>query len=201
MQKLLFRCAGGDVVLPSPELVLVDRLDGGNLVVNPPRAVWERSELSAFELTQWSFLVAATGRAMLDTLPQLERGCINYWEAGNWALNDEAPPAGRKEGPLHRQVHLHLLGRSREARDPSWQWGEAPRFPLYRERFAWAATFQRLTADECTRVIARTAELLRVVYDVPLHTELVQCLECTYPFVASIESEMHCSDCGDDKES
>ncbi|MGZ5446485.1 MAG: hypothetical protein ACXWLY_31685 [Thermoanaerobaculia bacterium] len=77
----LFTSSGGSIVLP--ELVLVDREDGGNLIVEPPRDVWERSELTAEELTLWSFLIAATGRAMLDVLPQLEGGCINYWEAGN----------------------------------------------------------------------------------------------------------------------
>ena len=116
-------------MLPQTDLVLVDREDGGNLVVNPPRAVWERGELTAGELTAWSHLVAATGAAMLRTLPQLEGGCINYWEAGNWALNDAADPAGPKTAPAFRSVHLHLLGRSRFARSPDWAWGEAPRFP------------------------------------------------------------------------
>src|SRR3954465_4561251 len=106
---VLFTCDGGTVCLPAADLVLVDRNDGGNLIVNPPRDVWERSELTAQELTHWGFLVAATGRAMLDTLPQLAGGCINYWEAGNWALNELAEPRGPKTAPTHRRVHLHLL--------------------------------------------------------------------------------------------
>src|SRR5689334_16291033 len=114
----LLTCAGGTLVLPAANLVLVDRADGGNLVVNPPRTVWERSALAPDELTAWSFLVAAAGQAMLETLPQLDRGCINYWEAGNWALNDAADPPGPKTAPEHRQVHMHLLGRSRFASSP-----------------------------------------------------------------------------------
>jgi hypothetical protein len=86
----LYSCDGGDIVLPGRDLVLVSRMDGGHLIVNPPRAVWERSELTRRELMQWSALVAATGRAMLDVLPQLEGGCINYWEAGNWSLGRSA---------------------------------------------------------------------------------------------------------------
>jgi hypothetical protein len=74
----LFTCAGGVVMLPDDQLVFVDRRDGGHLIVNPPRVVWERGELTAEELTRWSFLVAATGNAMLDVLPQLDGGCINY---------------------------------------------------------------------------------------------------------------------------
>ncbi len=119
MALKLFTCHGGHIVLPDRTLVLVSRQDGGNLVVIPPREVWERSELTPLELMLWSFLVAATGKAMIDVLPQLEGGCINYWEAGNWALNDEAEPKGLKTAGEYRKVHMHLLGRSRNATDPA----------------------------------------------------------------------------------
>jgi hypothetical protein len=158
----LFECTGGRVVLP--DLVLVDRGDGGHLCVNPPRDVWERGELDPRELTSWSFLVAATGKAMLAVLPQLEGGCINYWEAGNWALNDEAEPRGPKTAPKHRRVHLHLFGRSRHATHPSWRWGEAPRFPDFADRTAWASGFEPLTVTECRAVVERTAALLSSDY-------------------------------------
>lgn len=159
---ILFTCAGGSIVLP--ELVLVDREDGGNLIVNPPREVWERSELTADELTRWSFLIAATGRAMLDVLPQLEGGCVNYWEAGNWALNDAAEPRGPKTAREHRRVHMHLLGRSPRARHPDWRWGEAPKFPDFAERREWASAFARLRDDECRAVAARAGQLLQEKY-------------------------------------
>lgn len=132
--------------------------------MNPPRPVWERSELTPAELTQWSFLVAATGRAMLEALPQLAGGCINYWEAGNWALNDAAEPAGPKSPRQHRRVHLHLLGRSPSATHPAWQWGEAPRFPPYAERLQWAASFEQLTRDECRAVVDRLEHILPETY-------------------------------------
>ena len=73
MSLVLFACDGGEVVLPDRNLLLLSRSDGGNLLVNPPRPVWERSELTAKELTQWSALVAATGRAMLDVSPSASR--------------------------------------------------------------------------------------------------------------------------------
>ncbi|MBK5259805.1 MAG: hypothetical protein JJE51_09445, partial [Thermoanaerobaculia bacterium] len=141
MADVLFTCSGGSVVLPDARLVFVSREDGGNLIVNPPRPVWERSELTPEELTHWSFLVAATGKAMLDTLPQLEGGCINYWEAGNFALNEAADPPGPKTAPEHRRVHMHLLGRSPRAKHPAWRWGEAPKFPDFADRYEWAAGF------------------------------------------------------------
>jgi hypothetical protein len=147
-----------------PDLVLVSREDGGHLCVNPPREVWERGELDAGELTLWSFLVAATGKAMLAALPQLEGGCINYWEAGNWALHDQAEPKGPKTAREHRRVHLHLFGRSRSATDPSWRWGEAPRFPDFAERHAWAAGFERLNEEECGRIAEGIDAFLRSDY-------------------------------------
>jgi hypothetical protein len=194
MQKIVFRCIGGELALPAPDLVLVDRRDGGNLIVNPPREVWERSELTAADLTAWSFLVAAAGRAMLDTLPQLEGGCINYWEAGNWALNHEAPPRGSKNGPEHRRVHLHLLGRSRSAEDPSWQWGEAPRFPSYRVRFEWASSYARLIPDEVHAVVGRVEELLRTRYHMTEIDSVARCASCDYPF-PSRPPATRCDEC------
>jgi hypothetical protein len=198
MPKVLFRCAGGDVALPAPDLVLVDRADGGNLIVSPPREVWDRSELSAEELTQWSFLVAACGRAMLDLLPQLANGCVNYWDAGNWALNRQAEPKGvLKSGREHRRVHLYILGRSREARSPNWVWGEAPFWPAYTERHAWASAFARLNAEECRAIVTRIRELLHQKYAVA--SEAVEpwraCPRCKYPSPGSNPTQL-CSECG-----
>lgn len=152
--------AGGTVMLPSPR-PMVSREDGGHLIVNPPRDVWERSELTDVELASWGRLVAATGRAMIDVLPQLTGGCVNYWEAGNWSLHDDAAPAGPKVVQTHRRVHLHVLGRSPSASHPSWRWGEAPVFPRFADRVAWAAEFERLTPDECHAVVQRLSVLLR----------------------------------------
>jgi GNAT superfamily N-acetyltransferase/diadenosine tetraphosphate (Ap4A) HIT family hydrolase len=162
VNDVLLTTAGGSIAVP--DLVLVSRQDGGHLIVNPPREVWERSELTRDELMHWSFLVAAAGRAMIDSLPQLANGCVNYWEAGNWALHEDAEPRGPKTPRVHRRVHMHLFGRSPQATDPSWQWGEAPRFPTFADRLTWAANFAPLTADECDAVAARTAQLLKTQY-------------------------------------
>ena len=166
MSQILFSCDGGDLVLPDRASLLVSRENGGNLVVNPPRVVWERSELTPVELTMFAFLVSAAGRAMLDQLPQLEGGCINYWEAGNWALNDEAEPTGRKTAKAHRSMHLHLLGRSPSSTSQAWRWGESPRFPAFAEKESWAAGFEPLTEEECLLVVERTVSLLRTKYGI-----------------------------------
>ena len=183
MGRELFTCGGGSLLLPEAGSVLVGREDGGNLIVSPPREVWERSELAPAELILWSFLVAATAKAMLDALPQLDGGCVNYWEAGNWALNDAAEPPGPKTAREHRRVHLHLLGRSRAAKSPSWKWGEAPKFPEFAERQSWASGFERLSAAECRDVVARAEVLLRERYamDAGLLAPWSACDACGYP--------------------
>jgi hypothetical protein len=186
MPITLYSCAGGDLILPSRASLLATRLDGGNLVVNPPRPVWERSALTPPELAKWAALVAAAGRAMLETLPQLDGGCINYWEAGNWALNDEAEPKGPKRAPEHRRMHLHLLGRSRTTVNPHWAWGESPRFPAYAERHTWAAAFERFTPAECTAIVERLDLLLRGVYGFGAGDvrPWAACPVCAYPMAA-----------------
>ena len=157
MPAVLFTCAGGQVSLP--HLLLCDREDGGHLVVHPPRDIWERSLLPPAELAAWSLLVAATGRAMLETLPCLRDGCLNYWEAGNWALHPDAPPKGPKHPPTHRRVHHHVLGRSPDAKHAGWRWGEAPRFQPHDQAAAWSAQCAPLTGREC-RAIAQVLERL-----------------------------------------
>ena len=155
---LLLKWEGGTVALPAR--ALNDRQHGGHLLVNPPRPVWERSDLSRSELTQWSFLVAATGQAMLEALPQLSDGCINYWEAGNWALNDQAEPVGPKDVMTHRRVHLHVLGRSRRASCPDWAWGESPRFPSFADSRIATLAPARLSPAECREIVQRIKHLL-----------------------------------------
>ena len=165
MSFVLFTHKGGSIV--RPEKLLCDRQDGGHLIVNPPRPVWERSCLGAEELAQWAMLVAATGRAMLEMLPVLQGGCLNYWEAGNWALNPQAEPAGPKDPQAHRRVHMHIFGRSPRATHPDWQWGESPSFPTFADSARWAAQFAALTPDESAAVVARAALLLDTSYRLP----------------------------------
>jgi hypothetical protein len=177
----LLACAGGVIALPAQRSLLADRAAGGHLLANPLRTVWERSALSVAELTAWAHLVAATGEAMLATLPQLEGGCINYWEAGNWALNDDAEPKGPKRAQDYRKMHLHLLGRSPSSTDPGYKWGESPRFPEYADRLTWAAGKRRLAADECISVVTRAEALLREKFAMSDIRAWQVCDACGYP--------------------
>lgn len=184
MTLVLWSGEGGKVVLPAANLVLVDREDGGHLCIHPPREVWDRTELTPAELSRWSFLVASTAHAMLETLNSLRGGCLNYWEAGNWSLNHEAEPRGPKDPRLHRRVHLHLLGRSPTARSPSWRWGEAPNFPDFVDRHSWASPFRRLTPEECRKVVTLLEATLSSTYGMAGPVSGISagvCPGCGYP--------------------
>lgn len=165
MSYEIFTCSGGSIICP--DKVLCDREDGGHLIVNPPRLVWERSCLSPHEIARWSLLVAATGKAMLEVLPVLEGGCLNYWEAGNWALNDHAEPVGPKDTHAHRRVHLHVFGRSRNSRNIDWRWGESPKFPDFAQSEHWARRFSPLLESESRQIAERVATLLETTFHLP----------------------------------
>ena len=196
MALKLFSCDGGSICLPpSP---LLNRQDGGNLWVIPPREVWDRSELTPVELMFWSFLVAATGRAMLEVLPQLKGGCINYWDAGNWALNHQAEPKGPKDVSRYKKVHMHLLGRSRTATDACWKWGESPKFPEFAESKSWATRYENLQALECRAVVIKTAVLLKEKYAMRADqiAPWLDCTVCRYPTAVSEgRKEVTCARC------
>lgn len=197
MSHVLMRTRGGTVCQPDPATIMIDRADGGQLVVYPPRRVWDRIALTRDELVDWNLLVAAAARAMLETLPQLDGGCLNYWDAGNWALNAAAPPAGPKTAAGHRVLHLHLCGRSPRSTDPSWAWGESPFFPPYADRFAWSRGKQALTAAECAAIVAQTAAVLRGAYASPdaLGLDSAACAACGYPTPAGDLLEGRCPGC------
>ena len=162
MSYEIFSCSGGSIIRPGK--VLCDRQDGGHLIINPPRPVWERSELTPHELARWSLLVAATGKAMLEVLPVLKGGCLNYWEAGNWALNNDAEPIGPKNVLAHRRVHLHVFGRSRNSLDPDWRWGEFPKFPDFSQSGPWASRFKPFLESEGRQIAERVATLLKTSF-------------------------------------
>ena len=197
MNLVIFKSDAGEVALPDEASVLNDGDDGGHLIVDPPRNVWDRTALAPDELTSWSFLVASAARAMLETLPQLQGGCINYWDAGNWSLNDLAPPEGPKIPPQHRVMHLHLFGRSPRSESPFWQWGEAPFFPHFVERVAWAADHRRLSPAACAVITNRIGEILTTAYgQSPSSIQpSTRCPRCDYT-VVGVNSAGSCRECG-----
>lgn len=163
--RMILETRGGS--LCDPDHPMIDRANGGNLWVIPPREVWDRSELELDELIEWSVLIAASGRAMLEVLPQLKNGVINYWEAGNWSLNDHSEPKGaKKTGVAYKKVHVHLIGRSPSSTDPDWKWGEAPFFPTFEDHHQWWKHKENLTHQELKGVAEKARDILIQKYQV-----------------------------------
>ena len=109
--------------IEAPDAPLVDRLDGGHVVIHPSIPVSKRQDLTyklACELMQLTIIV---GQAMEDVLKQsgIPIGRINYQDNGNWSVFSPG-------GPL---MHIHLFGRATNARIQTY--GEALYFP-HREK-------------------------------------------------------------------
>ncbi len=119
---------------------------------------------------------------------------MNYWDAGNWALNVAAAPAGPKTGLGHRVLHQHVIGRSPHSTDPSWAWGESPFYPYFGDRFAWSVGKAPLTAAECGVVVARLSHLLLDRYGVDAVPSGV-CAQCNYPTPSADLAAGACPDC------
>ena len=89
---------------------------------------------------------------MIDVLPQLAGGCINYWEAGNWALNDEAEPKGART-------------RGRIAGCTCTCSGAVPRRPIRRGRGASRRSFRAFADKAVVGGALRAAHAGRVLPD------------------------------------
>ena len=50
MSHVIMRGSGGRVCLPDPATTMIDRADGGQLVLYPPRRVWDRTALTRLSL-------------------------------------------------------------------------------------------------------------------------------------------------------
>ena len=89
-----------------------------------------------------------------------------------------------------------LLGRSPHANDADFRWGEAPRFPDFENRLAWAAPHGRLTPDECVGVVSRTHRLLleRYGFDTRDIEPWQPCDSCGYP-TTTLDAACCCPEC------
>jgi hypothetical protein len=76
-----------------------------------------------------------------------------------------------------------LIGRSINAKSSDWRWGEAPLFPRYADRTAWAAAHERLTPGEARAIVGAIRSILLDKYEFA-PTAIDQnfiCGSCSYP--------------------
>jgi diadenosine tetraphosphate (Ap4A) HIT family hydrolase len=116
----------------APEKPLVDRGDGGHIVINPKVRVTNRQQLSPKLAIELMRLTLLTGQAMTTVMNAngVDVGRINYQDNGNWTVF-------HPEGSF---LHIHLYGRAKSAQYNKY--GQACFFPHkneapgYYERFS-----------------------------------------------------------------
>ncbi len=98
---------------------LVDREDGGHIVINPKTRIRDLQQLTPSQAIELTRLLVVVGDAMSIALNRngVDIGRINYQDNGNWGVFKE-------EGPYQ---HFHLYGRAKSAKIQ--QYGEACYFP------------------------------------------------------------------------
>jgi len=135
----------------APELPLVDRADGGHIVIDPLIRVVDRQQLTPLQAIELARLTMVTGEAMTSVLIRhgVDIGRINYQDNGNWGVF-------KPEGPF---MHMHLYGRAKSARVQ--RYGQACYFPHRDENPKFYEKFNPLTAEDVLEIKKEIIALLR----------------------------------------
>jgi diadenosine tetraphosphate (Ap4A) HIT family hydrolase len=130
---------------------LIDRADGGHIVIEPKEQVRDRQALSAALAIELMRLTVVTGEAMTTVMNKhgVDIGRINYQDNGNWSVF-------KPEGPF---LHVHLYGRAKSAKVQHY--GQTLYFPHRDEQPEFYAAVKPLSQadvigirDEMNRLIA-----------------------------------------------
>jgi len=106
-------------IVEAVERPLVDRDDGGHIVINPIVSIADRQQLTPREAIEFMRLSIVAGQALSTVMKKngVNVGRVNYQDNGNWSVF-------KPEGPV---FHLHLYGRAVDARYQKY--GQACYFP------------------------------------------------------------------------
>jgi len=135
----------------APELPLVDREDGGHVVIDPIAKIVDRQQLTPSQAIELMRLTIVTGEAMSNVMKRhgIDIGRINYQDNGNWG-------AFKPEGPF---MHIHLYGRARSAR--VHKYGQACYFPHRDEHPEYYSKFKPLSSDDIRGMKEEITELFK----------------------------------------
>lgn len=137
--------------IEAPEHPLIDREDGGHIVIDPKEKVRDRQALSATLAIELMRLTIITGGAMSTVMNKhgVDIGRINYQDNGNWSVF-------KPEGPF---LHIHIYGRAKSARVQKY--GQTLYFPHREEQPDFYTAFKPLSKadiigirDEMDRLLA-----------------------------------------------
>jgi diadenosine tetraphosphate (Ap4A) HIT family hydrolase len=140
---LVFESAHFDIT--APERPHVARRDGGHLIINPKRAVEDRTRLTGEQAVELVKLTMVAGEAMKTVLTRrgIAIGRINYQDNGNWRA----------------ELHVHLYGRALNAKLQPY--GHALAFPPTREAFLKdMGELEPLTSEDCAAIRAEIERLV-----------------------------------------
>lgn len=128
----------GNFIVEAPEKPLVDRNDGGHIVIHPKNNIPDRQHLTPRRAIELMRLTIVAGQAMTTvmTCHGIEIGRINYQDNGNWSV---FKPGGAV-------LHIHLYGRAKNA--VYQRYGQACFFPHRDEQPAYYEPFQPLTSAD-----------------------------------------------------
>jgi diadenosine tetraphosphate (Ap4A) HIT family hydrolase len=122
-------------IVEAPCDPLVDRDDGGHIIIDPKTKITDRQQLTSSQAIELIRLTIVAGQAMKEVMTAhgVNIGRINYQDNGNWSVFDPAGPS----------MHVHLFGRATTARYQKY--GEACHFPDKKSRPEFYRNFKPLT--------------------------------------------------------
>lgn len=125
-------------IVEAPDQPLVDRFDGGHIIIDPKVKIKDRQQLVSRLAIELARLTIVTGAAMTKVMNQhgVDIGRINYQDNGNWGVF-------KKEGPF---MHMHVYGRAKSAK--MQKYGQTLYFPHPDENPEFYLNLKPLTADD-----------------------------------------------------
>jgi diadenosine tetraphosphate (Ap4A) HIT family hydrolase len=136
----------------APEKPLLDRGDGGHIVVSPKVRVTDRQQLSPKQAIELMRLTLVTGQAMTTVMQAngVDIGRINYQDNGNWTVF-------HPEGSF---LHVHLYGRAKSAQYNTY--GQACFFPHKDEAPEYYARFSPLQQKDISDLTIEITRLFKL---------------------------------------
>lgn len=138
-------------VVRLPSLPLVDRKDGGHLLIFPKVKVVNRQALSVRQAIELMRLTIVAGEAMTRVLIKhgVDIGRINYHDDGNWSVFKPGGPC----------LHVHLYGRAKSAKVQKY--GQALYFPHKEENPEFYKNCKSLTKRDVSAITSEIKKLLK----------------------------------------
>jgi diadenosine tetraphosphate (Ap4A) HIT family hydrolase len=137
-------------IVEAPDKPLVDRHDGGHIIITPRNPVSDRQQLTPKQGIELMRLTMVIGEAMRTVLIAhgIDIGRINYQDNGNWSVFKPGGP----------QLHIHIYGRAISATKQPY--GQALFFPHREEHPECYDKLLPLTDDDISALKKMAMRLL-----------------------------------------